>query len=810
MDALKKIEIRNDLNNRIGNLLSYEVSSFGLTGKTENAQLRITVYQPGIIRVQISRNTGFKSNPYSVISQPDCPDFSITDLGVFLQLSTSELQVEIAKNPFTLSYKTLDGKTINADDPAFGVSWMGTEVSNYKVLQEGERFIGLGEKTGNLDRRGKAYVNWNTDHFAYGVNADPLYMSTPFYMGLHHDLVYGIYFDNTHKTTFNFGASNHRFSYFSAENGDLDYYFLFGASPAKVLEEYTCLTGRMELPPLWSLGYQQCRYSYYPEEEILSLAKTFRDKDLPADVIYLDIHYMDKYKVFSFDPTHFPDPKKLSQKLKKMGFKLVVILDPGIKIDQDYLPYREGKRQDLFLKYPDGEDYAGDVWPGTCHFPDFSKFETRDWWANWVKYYTDLGIEGYWNDMNEPSAWGQHIPELVEFDMDDRKASLKEARNVYGLLMAKSTFEGSKEHLKGKRPFNLTRSGFSGIQRYAAVWTGDNIASDEHMLAGIRLVNSLGLTGISFSGFDLGGFAGESSPALFARWISIAAFTPFFRGHTIINSRDSEPWSYGEEVEEISRNYMKLRYRIMPYIYSAMYESTQNGMPLNRSLAFEHPFDEKIYFPAYQNQFLFGSSLLVVPVESSKEITKVYLPKGKWYQFFTDDEFEGGKEVYADCPIGQLPVYVKASSIIPMQGDETNLQKREGQTLFLHVYTGDENTNYHYFEDDGESYEYNQGHYYSRNFELKGADQKLILHKPKGTFRTRFKQVKIYFHGLRQRPGIRVNNTLQRLKRENLSHLKAISEFDPLPQHQSNHQEIKDLVSITLALNAEKLIITWK
>ena len=330
-------------------------------------------------------------------------------------------------------------------------------------------------------------------------------------------------------------------------------------------------------------------------------------------MIYIDIHYMDNYKVFTFDPVRFPEPEKMTSELKEMNFKTIVILDPGIKIEKGYPVYDEGVKKGYFIKYPDGENYSGEVWPGWSHFPDFTNPKVRDWWAEKLKFYTDKGIDGFWNDMNEPAAWGQCLPDLMEFDYDGAVTTHKQAHNIYGMQMARSTQQGAKQMNKGLRPFTLNRAAYAGIQRYTASWTGDNVASDEHMLCGVRLLNSLGLSGVAFSGYDVGGFANDASPALFAKWIILGAFSPLFRCHSMINSKSAKPWAFGEEVEEISRNYIGLRYRLLPYIYSAFYESSQTGMPVVQSLAIGHTYDAKIYEPAYQNQYylvpLFNTSV---------------------------------------------------------------------------------------------------------------------------------------------------------------------------------------------------------
>lgn len=791
MTLLSK-KTKGNQNVAIGEVIFWEKNLNGIHGKTEAAYFRITVYDHSIIRIQVSREDYFSPNPYSVISQPKEVEFELIENKEELTIETSKIRLKIALNPFSLTFMTIDGHVINQDDPAFSVSWLGTEVSNYKKVQKKEIFIGLGEKTGNLNRAGHAYTNWNTDYFAYGVNDDPLYMSIPFYIGIHHQLSYGIFFDNTHKSVFNFGASTNRFVYYSADDGDMDYYFFHDDTVGQIISAYTDLTGKMEMPPIWSLGFQQCRYSYYPDSEVITLANTFRDKKMPADVIYLDIHHMEKYKVFTFDGEKFQDPRSMIKRLNEKGFKVVVIMDPGIKTDKGYHPYDDGKEKDLFVTYPDGEIYEGQVWPGWCAFPDFTNPKTRKWWAEQMSFYHDVGVKGYWTDMNEPASWGQFTPNLINFHYEGEEVSHRKARNVYGFQMARSAMEGSLMQNPNERPFILTRSGYSGIQRYAAAWTGDNVSSEEHMLAGIRLVNSLGLSGISFSGYDVGGFAGEASKSLFARWMSIAAFSPLFRAHSMINSNDAEPWAFGEEVEEVSRNYMKLRYRLLPTIYSSFYKSTQNGLPLAKSLAIDNPHDKNIFELAFQNQYLFCDSFLIAPVESTKEIMKVYLPNGDWYYLYDSKLNHGNHIIYQDCPINYLPVYVKAGSLIAMQSDIMHTGEPHDGILRLHLYVGKNSSSYLHYEDDGVSLSYKNGQYLKRFINWDGEKEQVDFLPCEGNYESKFLKVKLFVHGSKT-DTIKVNGKPLPIHKENVSFVDKLTDFDPLPDNCHVYLESKDV-----------------
>jgi alpha-glucosidase len=788
-----------------GKVLKWSKTPDGLSGSSDFANFKLTVFETGIVRVQASKFESFESNPYSVVVQPKSIGFDLEEFEDKLILSTSILRVAINLQSFSLAFFDQNGKLLNQDD-SFGVAWIGTEVTAYKKLQPNEKFIGLGEKTGNLNRFGNAYTHWNTDYFAYGVGDDPLYLSIPFYLGVHNQGHYGIFLDNTHKSLFNFGASNNRFASFSAEDGDMDYYFFHYPSISEIITAYTWLTGRMQMPPKWALGFQQCRYSYYPESEVYAVAQAFRDKKMPADVIYLDIHHMEAYKVFTFDGEKFPNPKALIARLKEKGFKVVVILDPGIKTEESYSPFREGLEQGLFVNYPDGKTYEAQVWPGWCAFPDFTKPATRSWWEEKMAFYTEAGVDGFWTDMNEPASWGQCTPNLLEFDFDGEKASNRKARNVFGMQMARSTQAGARKQAPKKRPFVLTRSGFAGIQRFAAAWTGDNVASEEHMLAGIRLVNSLGMSGVSFAGYDVGGFAGEASKGLFARWMSIAAFSPLYRAHSMINTKDAEPWAFGEEVEEISRNYLNFRYSLLPTIYSAFHQSTNNGLPLAASLAIHYPQDEAIYLTAFQNEYLFCDSFLVAPVESFREISKVYLPQGEWYYLYTDQKHQGGQVTYQDSPLNYLPVYVQAGKIFAQQSPTQHTGMAPDSTLNLHLYRGSTGSTYTHYEDAGEGLDYLDGEFFSREIQYQPENGSLKIDQAKDQQSSQYAKIRLFFHGF-ESPNPQINGTKQDLKSTDFAFLEKLTEFDPLPDQVHPYFQIKQLPYIEFAHTAAELEI---
>lgn len=797
---------QSPLNNSLGNCIHVKSVNSEFTFITDNGNAKVIVYSPNIIRIRVVKENFLKDFSYAVITSPVKCNIKFYQTNDSYLIETDSIILKALKRPLRFLFYNKAGILINSDDLSFGTSWLGDESTTYKILHNNERFIGLGEHTGNLDRKGEVYINYNTDNPNYDNNSKSLYASIPFFIGLYNDQCYGVFLDNTSKTTFSFGAGNSRFISFTAESGEMDYYFIYHTSVHKIIESYTWLTGRISMPPIWSLGYQQCRWSYFPASDVLSTAQKFRERHIPADMIYLDIHYMDQYKLFTWDKERFPNPLQLINNLEDLSFHTTVIIDPGVKVEENYPVYQDGLKSGIFVKYPDGTYYEGQVWPGWCTFPDFTMPKAREWWAKWIKTYTDIGISGFWNDMNEIAVWGANVPQLLEFNWEGRKTSYKEAKNIYGFLMARSTFESAKNYLNGKRPFVLTRAGFAGLQRYSSIWTADNQATDDHMLLGIRLLNSMGLSGLCFSGMDIGGFSGNPTQYLYIRWMQIGAFFPLYRGHTSFNTKRNEPWVYGESAEDIVRRYIGFRYQLLPYLYSSFYESSKDGLPVMRSLAIDYPFDHHIYDSKYQQQFLSGSSILVVPVKSNEAIANIYLPEGKWFDLFTDETFDGHQSLFLETPIERIPLFVKAGSIIPMQRLIESTKEDAGDTLFIHIYKGSSTNSFEYYEDDGETYDYLNGSYYLRKILYQPSSNTIELDKKEGTFTSKYKCISLVFHGysIPDLQGLRINSvslqpTIQRF-RFFTSNFKY-PDFGP--------DDSKDLITVAFKNDNERILVTW-
>ena len=595
----------------------------------------VTALSPEVIRVRISPGRETRDHSYAVINR----DFGEAGATFSIEaarstISTSALRVSIQHAPFRVGFATPAGQSLDEDDAQRETVLSGTATRVFKRLRDDEHVYALGEKNGPLDKRGwklggYSFTMWNSDTFGYDASTDPLYVSVPFYMVLRKGVAYGVFLDNTFRSNFDIGHQTQGVLSFGAEGGALDYYFIYGPEPKKVIERYTALTGRMPLPALWTLGYHQCRYSYYPDKKVRFIADNFRLRHIPADTIWLDIHYQDKYKPFTWDRQRFPDPARMIGDLKKEGFHIVTIVDPHPAKERGYAPYDTGLAGDHFVKNADGTIYEAPVWPAKAEdgdapdwskrpgtpsvFPDFSQPSARAWWGGLYADLLNAGVAGIWNDMNEPAVFETPtgtMPLDVRHDNEGLPTDHREIHNVYGMLMTRSTYEGLLKLRPSERPFILSRDSYAGGQRYSALWPGDNVSDWAHLRQSIPMLLGMGLSGFPFVGSDIGGFAEAPTAELFTRWLQAGVFYPFMRTHTTFGTPDQEPWSYGTAHEALNRRAIELRYQLLPYIYSAMRDASESGIPAMRPLMLEYPNDERTY--GMDDEFLFGSDLYIV------------------------------------------------------------------------------------------------------------------------------------------------------------------------------------------------------
>lgn len=732
---------------KYGKLMGYTVEETGIKIQYETGNCYVQQIADGILRFTDLPD----KNSYAVILEPVKPtrwNISETkeELTVVISMNHKELSVKIMNDFLVDIYEDgvlvcsdykgarIDNSTLTKEQQKL-LSLEGhmTEskekkderIEIVKVLKPGDAFYGLGDKPGCLNKRGYAYENWNTDDPSPHVDSfKSLYKSIPFFVVLNEENCYGILADNTYRTEFDFGKESDNYFFIKHEKGELDYYYISGCSIAQVVSRYVDLTGHAKLPQKWLFGYHQSRWSYFSEEEVEKLADNFRQENIPCDCIHLDIDYMDEYRVFTFDKKRFPNPKKLTERLSDKGFKLITIVDPGVKKDEDYFIYQKGIELDAFAHGENGEIYENTVWPGTSVFPDFTREDVRVWWGENVKLLTDAGVRGIWNDMNEPASFSGPLPDNVIFAAGQHD----KIHNVYGHLMAKATYEGLKKYDSKRRPFVLTRACYAGSQRYCGGWTGDNHSIWSHIPLAIEQMCSLGLSGMMMSGSDIGGFGSDATPELMVRFFQAAVFSPFFRSHSAMGTKRQEPWAFNKETTDCIREVIKLRYRFIPYIYDLAHECERTGAPILRPLVYEFPDDLNVRNLA--DSYMLGSYVLVAPVmEPGKTARAVYLPKGQWYDFYTGVMYEGKQHILTQAPLNHLPLYIKAGAILPLIDDEIAYTEQiEEKHVKIYAYRG-KGIHVHYI-DDGESTAYRDGVYAAIRFEQgeSGALNKEIIH----------------------------------------------------------------------------------
>ena len=756
---------------------------FGVEASSASYTLRVDALRPDVLRVRFYP-VGHPAEDASWAVLPAARTAHIPVTPDTNGFSTSSLHVSLSPD-LRLTVTDLAGNLLQQD--AAPPVWDGASFKVSKQKTAEDHFFGLGDKPGPLDRAGRSFVMWNTDNFGWQESTDPIYKSIPFFMDFHSGRTLGVLFDNTFRTFFDFGHERTDRYTFSAPAGPLDYYLLYGPEPKQVVESYAWLTGPTPLPPIWALGYQQSRYSYTPQARVEEVASRLRADHIPSDVIWLDIDFQYKNRPFTVDPVAFPDFPGLVHTLLQEHFHTVAITDlhiadlPG----QGYAPYDSGEAGDNFVK-ESGRNYVGPVWPGPSVFPDFTRQSTRQWWGTLYKQFVADGVSGFWNDMNEPAVFTyptKTMPDDVVHRIDEpgflsRTALHPEIHNIYGMENTRATFDGQLALRPNLRPFVMTRASYAGGQRYAATWTGDNSSTWNHLRMTTPQLLNLGLSGFSLAGADVGGFAGSPSPALLTRWLILAAFQPIDRDHAAKGTRDHEPWVDGPEQEAIRRRYIEERYRLMPYLYTTAEETSRNGLPILRPLFLEfphatadaHPLD--LDAPA---EFLFGPSILIAPSPSPDEVGsyEVHLPPGLWYDYWTGEALDRRapvttrdleirdaaapalKPVMVDPGPADLPVYVRAGTILPIAPLVQSTGEKPVGALTLRVFPGDKCEGSIY-QDDGQSFDFRKGVYFRQHFSCTQSEESAVtvsLDPSEGTYRPWWTAVRIEVVGLHSVPA---------------------------------------------------------
>lgn len=628
-----------------------------------------------------------------------------------------------------------------------GFAFSESSLQLTRPLASEERIFGLGERTGSMNKRGQAFPIWNIDpHKGHNPMTEMMYTSIPFYLGLSsaEGNAYGVLIDHTGRTEMDIGKTDRTSVQMTIEGDSLVAYFLVGPRPRDVLRQYTELTGHMPLPPRWAIGHHQSRWSYASEQQVQQVASQMRARNHPCDAIWLDIDYMDGYRNFTWKRESFPQPETMTRDLHQQNLHLVTIIDPGTKIDEHYFVYQQGMEQDYFCRLENGEIFAGNVWPGASVFPDFSRSEVRAWWGDLYKVLLDQGVDAFWNDMNEPALTDMMVledPALADTLRSDEQTNLspttksntmaddvlhlgdrdqptgpdggptlhKFFHNAYGMEMARATYEGLLRLRPGQRPFVLTRSGTAGVQRYAAIWTGDNTSQWTHIPMAITMCLNIGISGMSFVGVDIGGFWDSSNGELLVRYAQLGALLPFCRNHNAINNVDQEPWAFGEPFESAYRTAIETRYRLMPYLYTLFQQAAHSGAPIMRPLYFHYAKDEQAC--DVEDAFLVGETLLSAPVyEQGATSRRVYLPAGTWIDFWNGKEYPGEGWSDIEAPLENWPLLIRGNSILPtgpvMQYADQHLTDPLTLTCYM---TTDGEASYTLYEDDGSTLAYQSG-----------------------------------------------------------------------------------------------------
>ncbi len=739
--------------------------------------MRITAMTDGLVRVRVAKDGVYPEDASWAVSatlRKQAVKVAATPDG----FTTASVRVRVGATG-GVTFETLDGKVISAD--AAPAKLDGKAFTIAKTLPISEHFFGMGDKTQGLDRRGHAFVDWNTDAYGFSSADDPIYKSIPFFIGTGGaGGSYGILLDNTYRTWFDFGHRDAETLSFGGPDGPIDYYFIAGPSVAEVTRRYADLTGRAPLAPKWALGYQQSRYSYMSADEVRGIAKRLRSDRIPTDVIWLDIDYQDRNRPFTTNPKTFPDLPGLVGDMKKEGIKLVAITDLHIAaVDKDYPPYSAGVKQDAFVKNADGSTYVAPVWPGPSVFPEFTQKNGRDYWGSLFKEFVDTGIAGFWNDMNEPAIFNtptKTMPldtrhRIGSDDFAPRSTDHREIHNVYGMQNTRATYDGLLALRPDERPFVMTRASYAGGQRYAVTWTGDNSATWDHLKLSVQQIINLGLSGFGYSAADVSGFAGGPSADLLTRWFEIGAFTPVFRDHSANGTPRVEPWVDGPDHLAIRRRFVEERYRLMPYFYALADQNTRLGDPLMRPVFYDYP--SAMNASCDQSMaFTLGKSLLIAPPPSpeSPRTYDVCLPAGGWYDYWTGQRVgtpepttEGpiqsatqavptartlGDRVSETPRLDRMPVFVRAGTILPRQPLVQSTAQTPQGPLQLDVYPGGECAGTLY-EDDGHSLAYTRRGYMRQAVRCTMTPEGLSIDfaAREGSFKPWWTQMAITVHG---------------------------------------------------------------
>jgi alpha-glucosidase len=733
----------------------------GVVLETHDGLVEVTVLADGMFRIgyfPAGRPIAYESGAVDPSFVADDAEVTLDQQRNAVVLSCPDtpntgFRCRIDLSPLRVSLEDAEGRMLAEDDPVRGMgvgshgpnqSLVGPPMRLYKRRRPSERYYACGQRTGRLDKTNTFQIFWNIDPpLGHGPDSNNMYVSIPLLLSVDAERdgqAWGLFLDWPGRVEFDLAKTDPELADLAQEGGDLVYYLFVAASWEGVVQRFTRLTGRTPMPPLWSLGYGQSRYSYMSREELLGVAHGLRRRRIPCDAVYLDIDYMDGYRVFTWDPERFRDPADTIRRLHEMGMRLVTILDPGVKVDERYAPYRELHQSGQTIRTDDGDEYHNAVWPGLCAFPDFSAERARGWWVEKLRALTDPGVDGIWCDMNEPALFvplrATAPPDTVQLG-DDRPRFHAAVHNLYGSQMAQATRDGLVRLRPEVRPMVISRAGYAGLQRQALHWTGDNSSWWEHLSMSVPQMLNLGFSGLSWIGADIGGFADDSNGELLTRWFELGIAYPFCRNHSAKGTVAQEPWAFGEPYESAIRRLLELRMRLLPYIYALFRRCHECGDPILRPMpGFGVDLDATA---ASETELLLGDALLFAPItQPGTAYRYVYLPRGDWTHWWTGTNHRGPAHILAHAPLGEPAIFARANTAIPLWPVQQHVDEIDSPDLTLLVHTVADGAGHTttLYDDAGDGYADTRGEYSRRDVTVSpGATLLVTLGPVEGSLR---------------------------------------------------------------------------
>ncbi len=698
-----------------GDFQDYRETEYGYEIITDHGLVRISWYKPGVIRVDhLPGQENQPDSSYSVIREHDFDlTVSVDETTENLILSGDEVAVNITKSPVSVTFSDHNGEPLlneTAQD-GFAAHEDGERVSRFSLDDE-TAFYGTGMRGLGLDLRGKELEVYNQQVYGYQDAVETMNVTIPMTTT---NAGYALFFDNRWRSFFDFGYERDDEFSFRSIGGEKTYYFIKGEEVPEQLRRYTWLTGRQPIPPKWSLGFIQSKFGYETEEQARGVVDSLRAKDFPADVLVLDLQWNEHMGDLSWDREAFPDPYGMIRDFKDQGIHTVLISQPYMEEFSRNFP--EADSLGYLVMNEEGETYRMEEWwscDGECDgvLLDFTNPDTRDWWWSLHPDFMQndtANVAGYWTDLGEPE---RHHEDMVHYE-----GEVEEVHNTYNLKWAQLLFEGHREMRPDERIFNLSRSGFSGIQRYGTFpWSGDVSRTFSALSVQPRMMLNQAMAGMAWHHSDLGGFTGEECiPELYTRWIQHGMFSPLARAHGN-DQCPTEPWGYGSTTEQINRDFLNMRYEFMPYLYSMAYKTWDEGLPVTRPLFFEDAGDETLQDES--DTYFWGDDIIVSPVlEEGQRRKDVYLPEGRWIDYWTGRIYNGGSSYDIYAPLDRIPMFVRAGAIIPTVEPRDHVRTEPPDTLQLTLYPDThQDGSFELYEDDGSSLAYKDGAYATTGF----------------------------------------------------------------------------------------------